>query len=150
VNSTLRKLRYILVALALALAGLAASPAAPVGAWSALPNGYTNCWSGPAVTSLGDRTCYDVSAGTIYVIDGAGNVYASMGANGGSAGIGNGNVMNAWEWNYVNSTTTSTATITTTATLSANAGRIRVGSAASHDLLEWFAQVGSHEFVTVP
>ena len=143
------RIRALFAALALVLAGLTITPTA-AHAWSALPNGYTNCWAGPAVTGLGDRTCYDVSAGTIYIIDGAGNVYASMGANGGAAGIGNGNVMAAWEWNYVSSTSTATATQTTTATLSANGARIRVGSAASHDLLEWFSQVGSHEFVTVP
>lgn len=145
----MRTIRALFAALALVLAGLTiASPAAH--AWAALPGGYTNCWAGPAVTSLGDRTCYDVSAGTIYIIDGGGNVYASMSASGGSAGIGGGNVMNAWEWNYVSSTSTATATQTTTATLSATGSRIRVGSAASHDLLEWFSTVGSQEFVTVP
>ncbi len=145
----MKLIRALLATLALVLASLTITPT-QVLAWQALPAGYTNCWAGPLVTSLGDRTCYDVSAGAIYILDGGGNVYASMSATGGSWGIGGGNVMGAGEWNYVSSVATSTATQTTTATLSATGSRIRVGSAASHDLLEWFSGATTHEFVTVP
>lgn len=153
-------MKKLLLILAFVAAVIAPAPA-PVGAVSGfgtpLP-GATSCTS-VAAKLLGDRTCYDASDFTITIFSGGTTVFASFGVYQAQYGCPTAHYWSnsLWSVDTYQKTTISAADCPTWGAIKTNEGcgpnaanTLWMCNAANHDLLEWFANVGSQEFLVVP
>ncbi len=153
------RIRALFAALALVLLGLII-PAPPAGAIAPPTGNPTSCTATAQLRSLGDRTCFDKSAGTVTIYSGATAVFASFPASGLTScspfiATPSEWVTNTYGQTWVLAANGYCANGVVTVDASAGPGApttyvLNVASSSNHDLLEWFAAGKTHEFIVVP
>jgi hypothetical protein len=150
------RIRALFAALALVLLGLIIP--SPVSAIAPPTGNPTNCTATAQLRNLGDRTCFDKSAGTITIYSSGTGVFASFPASGATSCSPFIATPGEWVTNTYGQTWVLPANgycANGLVTVDASGGPaaptyvINVASSSNHDLLEWFAAGNTHEFVIV-